>query len=114
MENQIQRIVQKQLEAYNRKDLDAFVQCYSDSIRIGDLTALELRVERRDQLRGLYRQLFAQNPQLHCEILSRVTVGAFVIDEERVTGLARLPDGLHIAAIYRIESGLISEVWFTR
>ena len=40
-----------------------------------------------DGIRALYGALFAQSPDLHAEIVNRIRVGEYVIDEERTRGI---------------------------
>jgi hypothetical protein len=55
--------------------------------------------------------LFAQSPDLHAEIRSRIEVGSFVIDEEFVTGFTvnGLTSHIQAAVAYRIDNDLIAE-----
>jgi len=59
----------------------------------------------REAMRGVYAQLFAQSPELHCEIRQRISVGPYVVDEEAITGLhlAGFPTEMHAACVYRVE-----------
>jgi hypothetical protein len=61
--------------------------------------------------RHRYAKLFKAAPDLQAEIIARIRVGSFVIDEEHVTGGLR--GDLHAAAVYRVNSeGLIDRVRF--
>jgi len=54
-----------------------------------------------DAMRERYGRLFAGSPDLHAEIVTRIRVGSYVIDEERISGR---PDGdVHAVAIYRLD-----------
>ncbi|MGI9628746.1 MAG: nuclear transport factor 2 family protein [Longimicrobiales bacterium] len=104
-------IVQAQLDAYNARDLEGFLACYDDDIRIDDGTG-QVMMPNLDAMRELYGQLFRQSPQLRCEIKSRVVVGNFVVDEEDASGakLEGFPESLRAVAIYRVEDGRIVHV----
>lgn len=103
--------VQEQLEAYNAHDVDRFLACYAPDVVMEDA---EGRVQSRgvEEARPRYAALFARNPGLHCELLNRIRVGRFVIDEERITGAG--PEPLHAVAIYRVEGDRIAHVRFLR
>ena len=102
--------VQAQLDAYNARDVERFVACYSPDVVMED-GAGQVLLRGHDAMRGMYAQLFARSPELHCELQSRIRVGAYVIDEERVTGFgAAAAGGLHAVAIYRVEGELITHV----
>ena len=97
-------VVAAQVDAYNARDLDRFLECYSPDAVIEDGSG-QVLMRGREAMRGVYRQLFAQSPQLHCEIRQRICVGSYVIDEEAITGfhLAGFPTELHAACVYRVE-----------
>ena len=105
--------VDAQLAAYNAHDVDAFMICYTPDCVIEDGAGTRL-LTGHAEMRPRYETLFASSPNLHCEIASRICIGDYVIDEERITG--RVPDLRHAVAIYRIDisSGLISHVRFLR
>jgi hypothetical protein len=105
--------VDTQLAAYNAHDVDAFMACYTRDCVIEDGAGNRL-MTGHDDMRPRYQALFANSPALHCEIDSRVRIGQYVIDEERITG--RVPDLRRAVVIYRIDaaSGLIAHVRFLR
>jgi imidazolonepropionase-like amidohydrolase len=103
-------LVQQQLNAYNARDLDAFLEPYSDDVvlyRYPD----QLSSEGKAALRPVYQRLFEQVPELHCQLVNRMVLGNKVIDYERVSGF---PDGRVIEAIaqYEIKGGKIIRVTF--
>jgi hypothetical protein len=104
--------VDRQVRAYNERDLDGFVDCYADGVVVEDGEGGVL-MSGRDEMRERYGRLFASAPDLHAEILTRIRVGSYVVDEERVTGR---PDGdMHAVVVYRLDDdGLIDRVRFLR
>jgi len=102
-------VVQRQLEAYNARDLEAFAATYADDVTIYRLPATQPAITGKAQLRDIYRQRFA-SPNLHAEILSRIVMGNKVIDHERVSGIGDRP--LEALAVYEVAGGLIKTVWF--
>ncbi len=105
--------VDAQLAAYNAHDVEAFMVCYTADCVIEDGAGARL-LTGHAEMRPRYQVLFASSPNLHCEIASRICIGDYVIDEERITG--RVPDLRHAVVIYRVDkaSGLISHVRFLR
>ena len=106
------QLVQRQLEAYNARDIDAFMACYAPDVWTEDLDG-DRRLEGHAAVAVHYRALFAQNPRLRANLLDRISVGGYVVDEELVNGRT---DGrtLHVAAVYRVVDGLIVSVRFLR
>lgn len=102
--------VDRQVDAYNALDVDAFAACYAEDVVIVDAGGAEL-TRGRAQLLEQYGRWFARNPELRVEIVSRIEIGAFVIDAERVMGT---PDGdIQAVAVYRVgDDGLIDRVQF--
>jgi hypothetical protein len=105
-------IVQAQVEAYNRRDLDGFLSFYADDAQIFDYPD-RLLMSGKDAMREGYRKLFEPAPQLHAAILHRIAFDRFVIDQEKVTGRQ---DGVTIeaVAIYEVRDGRIVRVTFLR
>lgn len=104
--------VERQLRAYNARNANAFAECYAKDVVVEDLDG-GVVMRGRDELWRLYRELFATHPNLSAEIASRIRVGSWVVDEERVEGLEA--GVVHSVAIYRLDSdGLIAHVRFLR
>ena len=103
--------VEAQLEAYNARSVDDFVRWFAEDVVVEDGLGAPV-VSGREPMRERYRAMFAANPRLHCDVVSRVRVGAWVIDEERITG--RAPTEEHVVAIYRVVDGSIVHVRFLR
>ena len=102
-------VVQRQLEAYNARDLERFAATYSDDITIYRMPSLQPAIQGKAALRDIYRQRFASTG-LHAEILTRIVLGNKVIDHERVVGISDQP--LEALAVYEVANGLIATVWF--
>ena len=103
-------VAQKQLDAYNARDLEAFLAVYDSEVELAKFPSGQVIATGRAAIRPLYAALFVRNPELHVELLSRVVKGRFVIDHEDVTS----PAGKETkaVAIYEINDGLIQRVWF--
>jgi uncharacterized protein (TIGR02246 family) len=101
-------VVAAQVDAYNARDLERFLECYAPDAVLEDADG-HVFLRGREAMRPVYRQLFEQSPELHCKIQQRICVGCYVIDEEAITGfhLAGFPTELHAACVYRVEGGYI-------
>ena len=104
-------LIANMVDAYNARDLDRFLDCYSPDAVIEDGRGAVLR-QGRNAMRRFYGQLFAQSPQPHCAVHQRIHVGPYVIDEETVSGihLEGFPTEVHAAAVYLVERDLIVRV----
>lgn len=103
-------VVQRQLNAYNARDLDAFVATYHPDVRLYGFPDT-LQLQGHEAMRRDYGRLFAATPDLHAYVPRRIATGDYVIDEEIVTGV---PGGATVraTAIYEVRDGLITRVWF--
>ncbi|WP_299116660.1 nuclear transport factor 2 family protein [uncultured Winogradskyella sp.] len=101
-------IVNKQLEAYNSRDIDEFAKTYSKDIKLY-LFPDNLTSDSNDALKKRYETMFQSVPDLNAEIMNRIVLGNKVIDKEKVTINGKT---FYAIAIYEIKDGLISKVTF--
>ena len=105
-----ERVVQEQVEAYNRHDLEAFLKTYAPDVRVSDFPD-KLRYSGLEAMRERYGAVFDRDPDLKVRIAKRVVQGDHVIDHEEVN---RGGQQFTVVAIYRVEAGKIAAVWFLR
>ena len=105
-------MAQRQLDAYNAHDLEAFVACYHPDVEIRDFPGGELRMQGREAMRERYGPMF-RRPSLHAVLVQRTALASVVIDEERVTGIQDDRE-VRAVAIYEVAGDLIRRVWFVR
>ena len=106
-------LAQRQLDAYNSGDIDAFAACYAEDVQVWDLHTGELQYRGRARLIERYGALFARCPDLHAELTGRLALTHTAVDQERVTGLIE-GEVVHAIATYEVRDGLIIQVWFAR
>ncbi len=99
-----------QLTGYNERNIDLFLEAYSDSVKVYGFPN-DLLYTGKETMRLNYTGMFNSLTDLHCTIKSRMVMGNTVIDEERVL-LRKGQPLLEAIAIYRIASGKIQEVYF--
>src|SRR5262245_18317977 len=80
------KVVQRFVEAFNARDEVALTPCFhSEAVIIGPDGNVMTRGS--EALNGLYAQSCAQSPDLHADIVTRVSVRNLVVDEEQVSGV---------------------------
>jgi hypothetical protein len=109
---------QRQLEAYNARDVEAFVAAYAEDVEVFDLPLGTRTLAGRAEMRARYAALFEASLGLHCRLLARIVHGTFVVDHEEVSGL-RGGAPVFAVAIYEVPpaasgEALIRRVWFLR
>jgi imidazolonepropionase-like amidohydrolase len=111
IDNSPAALAQRQLNAYNSRNIDAFLEPYSDGVEVYSFAG-QLQYSGKENMRTRYAAMFEQTPDLHCELLNRIVVANTVIDHERVTGR---PEGvIEAVAIYTTANGKITRVDFAR
>ncbi len=103
--------VQKQLEAYNARDIDAFMQWWADDCQYYEFPS-RLLASGAAEVRERHIARFKE-PNLHGTLVKRIAVANVVVDEETVT--RTFPDGpgeVDVVAIYAVENGKIAKAWF--
>lgn len=101
-------LAQRQLNAYNLRNIDAFLEPYADDVEIYTFPN-KLSFKGKDIMRKKYIPLFEKIPNLHCQVTERIVKGNIVIDKEVVTVKNRTVEAI---AIYHIENGKIKKVYF--
>jgi hypothetical protein len=105
-------LIQRQLDAYNAKDLDGWLSTYAKDAKQFSLHG-ECVASGHDEMRQRIAVRFAE-PDLHARLLQRVVMGNIVVDHELVT--RNFPEGkgeLEMLCIYEIEQGLIQTASFS-
>ncbi|MFC5474769.1 nuclear transport factor 2 family protein [Paraherbaspirillum soli] len=107
--NSAEEIVQKQLNAYNARDMDAFLATYADEAEIFRFPTTPL-AKGKEEMRKNYTVRFSDTI-LHCIIVKRIVMGNTVVDHERIR--VTLPEGpgvMEAIAIYEVHDGKIAKV----
>ena len=103
-------VVQAAIDAYHDHDLDRCLGFYAPDVVVkrADGTIL---MEGSEAVRARYAKSMSDHPNLHYDIPNRIALGAFVVDEERVTGYAAGgPAVVRAVLIYRLTGDLIQEI----
>ena len=104
-------VVQRQLEAYNARDVEAILDCYAEDAQQFEHPS-KLLATGKTEMRARFAARFSE-PNLHALLLKRIVLGAFVIDHERIT--RTFPEGpgtLELVAMYEVRAGQIAKAWF--
>ena len=109
--------VEAQLAAYNARDVEAFLACYTTECVIEDGAGARL-MQGHGEMRSRYQTLFDSSPNLHCTIVHRTRIGEYLLDEESISGRMPgvAPELRRAVVIYHLDraSGLIDHVRFLR
>ena len=104
-------IVEKQLLAFNEKDIETFLSCYSEDIVVKMLETDQVLANGKDELKEIMNISFTSEKSSSTGVINRISQGEFIIDKERIIGHK---DGKIITslAIYQIKNQKIERLWF--
>ncbi len=103
-------VVQKQLEAYNARDVEALLRIYHQDAQMFEHPA-KLVASGSAELRERFSARFRE-PDLHAMLRQRIVMGNVVVDHEQVT--RNFPEGrgtIELLMIYAVRDGRIAQAW---
>lgn len=104
-------VIQRQLDAYNARDVDALVATYADDALQFEYPSTLLssgEAQLRERITARFRE-----PNLHARLIRRIVMGHVVIDHEEVA--RTFPEGtgkIELVAIYEVRDGRIATARF--
>ncbi|HVZ29006.1 MAG TPA: nuclear transport factor 2 family protein [Asticcacaulis sp.] len=106
-----EQVVKMQLDAYNAKDIEAFMTFWHVNARIfahPDTLLCDGHAAIRERHVSRFRE-----PDLHARLIDRFLIGERVVDRECV--VRNFPEGvgeIDVLAIYEIDGERIARAWF--
>jgi hypothetical protein len=104
-------VVQAAIDAYHDHDLDRCLSYYAPDVVVKDADG-NVVMNGSDAVHARYASSMSENPNIHYDIPNRIALGAFVVDEEHVTGFTKPGSKPELRAIliYRFSGALIREI----
>jgi len=103
-------IVQKHIEPFNTRNLDAFANAFDEDVVVNSFPN-EKMYSGRNTLKENYRQFFKNNKKSNIKVINRITLKNTVIDEELVTLNNKT---IRQVTIYQVDSENINSMTFLR
>jgi len=103
-------VVQRQLEAFNARDIEALLAVYADDAEMFEHPS-KLVARGTEELRSRFASRF-QEKNLFAKLVNRIEAGATIIDHEIVS--RTFPEGegtLELVMIYEVRGGRIAKAW---
>lgn len=103
--------VQRQLDAYNARDLEALMATYAEDVQqfeYPDTLLCSGSAQLRERMMARL-----SDPHLHAQLIHRAVMGSVVIDHEEV--IRTFPEGtgkVELVAIYEVRDGKIATARF--
>jgi hypothetical protein len=108
---EVERVVQRQLDAYNSRDIDAFMAEWADDANYFEHPS-KLLASGASEIRARHVSRFKE-PNLFGRLVKRMVLGNKVVDQEVVA--RSFPEGtghVDVIAIYEVKSLKIANAWF--
>ena len=105
------RSFKRQLDAYNAKDVQAWLSTYAWNAEWYNLHGERLAKGHEELMSRILSRF--EEPDLHARLLSRIAVGNIVVDSEEIT--RNFPEGLgtiEMVCIYEVIDGYIAKASF--
>lgn len=102
-------IVQRQFDAYNAHDLDAFLALFADEVQLYRPPDGEPAIVGKRALGSFYAEKRFNQPDLHAKLIHRAVIGDKVVDHERIYGLTAEP--FEMVMVFQVSAGLIRNCW---
>lgn len=114
-EHATQKVVDRQLAAYNNRDITAFAATYHDDVEINEFPG-GLRFKGKEKLIEHYAPKFASLKRLHATSLTRIINNNILVDHELAESCSEdvgvVDRSIRVIASYEVVDGLIKRVIF--
>ena len=104
-------IVTAQIEAYNKRDLKANLDLFSDNFQIIQFHDHAVLVDGKDACEKMYKDLFDNSPNLKAEVINRINYGNKIILHEVIYGRYGKTEGLEQLLMFEIAENKIEKVY---
>mgnify|MGYP000309546628 CR=1 FL=1 len=105
-----EQVVQKQLEAYNQRNIEAFMSVMAPDVTFHDFSDGIQTITGKKECRRFYSALFEASPSLYSTIITHTVFGNKVIDHESITGRNGNKQVLELVLIYEVQNEKIFKV----
>lgn len=103
----IVKVVEKQISAYNNRNIDEMMSCFCDDIVIANWDSQIKSVDGYEECKKMYSDLFQHSPELHAEVINTMVLKNKIIVHELVFGRKGLNEEIEQAIVFEIENDKI-------
>jgi hypothetical protein len=109
-----EQIAQAQLDAYNKRDLTAFIDLFSQDVCIYNFTDGSKSLEGKEACKTFYGNMFSVSPKLHSTLLNRIVFDNKAIDHESIIGRMGKDEVYEVVMVYEMREEKIFKVTVIR
>jgi hypothetical protein len=105
-----EQIAQAQLDAYNKRDLKAFIDLFADDVCIYNFADGSKTLDGKAACEVFYKNIFTLSPQLHSTLINRIIFDNKAFDHESITGRFGNAEAYEVVMIYEMKDEKIFKV----
>lgn len=109
-----EQVVQTQLDTYNNRDIDGFMDTMSQDVELFSFGNANPSASGFSAVKDLYTNLFEKSPALHSTLTNRIVLGNKVLDHESITGRMGSAEVIELVVIYEVKNQKIFRVTVLR
>jgi hypothetical protein len=106
----IEQIVEKQMRAYDERDIDSMMAVFCKEIKVVDFSNNKIIIEGINDCRKMYVELFSNSPNLRAEIVNTITFDNKVIVQEYIHGRNGSSEKIEQVVIFEINDEKINRI----
>ncbi len=106
----IEQIIEKQMRAYDNRDIDSMMSVFSEDIKIINFPDSKILVDGIDECQKMYTELFKHSPNLRAEILKTIFFDNKVIVQEYIYGRNGSDEKMEQVIIFEINNKKINRI----
>jgi hypothetical protein len=105
-----EEIVTQQIDAYNRRDLEANMVLFSENFKIINFSDGSILIDGKDACRKMYSDLFLNSPKLFAEVVSRIDFHNKVVLHEYIYGRNGSTEKMEQLIVFEVHDNKIEKI----
>lgn len=105
-----QQVIDKQIVAYNERNINMMMTLFSNDIKIFNFSDNKILIDGIGECEKMYTDLFHLSPKLHAEILNTIIFDNKVIVHESISGRNGSDEKLEQVIIFEVENEKINKI----
>jgi hypothetical protein len=110
----IEKIIDKQMLAYDTRDIDSMMSVFSDDIKIINFSDGKIVVDGFEDCKKMFSDLFKNSPKLRAEILKTISFDNKVIVQEYIYGRNGSDEKMEQVIIFEVTNEKINKISMIR
>ena len=106
------KLIDIQLDAFNKKDINRFLACYHDESQAFMLDTGEVLTTGKEELQKAMVQSFRDKPDAVTSVMETIVQKDMVVNLEKIENYIE-GKVIKVLTLYEVKDNLITRVWFS-